>query len=245
MNIHEKLILGNRALPEPETLTTLDIYSRAKLLGTELADKKVLEGKITFKKCYIFSLQSIQSNSPLAEIMPDRAKSDFYLIRIPFTLHPAPGDNYYKKVTFFIKSVNRDVTAFDLQPRDVATKVEITKAYTISPQIKFKEIELTAGEVSGQIHFEGLRPTISAFGIGDSTFYWIYSGSADEQVYSGTKECLVILDVPQGTKTVEASISYEVVIAKNMFGMWKHKDASSDEYSICWDLNTAQPFPNT
>jgi hypothetical protein len=99
--------------------------------------------------------------------------------------------------------------------------------------------------VSRQLRIEGLRPILNAFGIGDSTLYWTYSSFEDQPVVPGAKYNLIILDVPQGNKTVDANISYEVVKANKRFGVWEDKNASSDEYSIRWDLNTAKPFLGT
>src|SRR5260370_41687687 len=98
----EELVLGSDPLPESDVSITLGIFSEeGPTRGRDLAQKKVLEGKVTFnpERCLIYKIPQGESITPQPIIMPDRTRWDLYLIMVPFTLHRAPGNNYYKELT--------------------------------------------------------------------------------------------------------------------------------------------------
>jgi hypothetical protein len=69
-------------------------------------------------------------------------------------------------------------TAFDLFPRHIATGTE-AKLYTLSPD--FTITEVGAYQNHRQFRFTSLRPTITAFGEGESTFYWVYETPPEQK----------------------------------------------------------------
>jgi len=244
MNTSETLLLSNEPLSDSETTITLDILSDESSLRRELDRKKVLEGKITYnpKSCHIFFLPPAKRKNS-SVFTPDRTKWDLYLIGFPFTLHPAPGERYYKALTCFIELADSQATAFDLFPKHVATKIEETKSYTISPHFKIAEMEVELGQISREIRFTALHPTITAFGEGESTFYWVYKGFQEQkEVIPETKYALIVLQVLRGTQSIGATISYEVDIARRLLGAWRDKESTTDPHPIQWDLSEAKSF---
>jgi hypothetical protein len=242
------ILLNNEPLPEIDSTITLDIFSEEgdATRGTKLIQKKELEGKITFnpKRCPIFSLPLTDSVSSKV-FTPDRTRWDLYLIIIPFTLHKPPSDRYYEEVTFFVEMEDRRITACELFPKNITTSVEETRGYTLSPQLTIGQVQASISQVSRQIRFTSLHPTISAFGEGESTFYWVYEKSQEQKgVIPETKHALAVLQVPRQTKLIAATISYEMVVAREVLGIWRYRDARTDVCPVQWDLSKVTPYHN-
>lgn len=236
----EELILKTQPIPESEKLVSLKIFSELKFRGD--VTSRITESQVTLGRGQILFIPSSNLISSHPIMTPDRSIWDLYLIHIPFTIHELPEDSYYQKVKFEIDLADQDVTALDLLPKNITSKVEVTKTYILSPQFKFKEIEGSAGEFGYQICFDSLRSVISAFGIGECQFYWVYTSYKNQRLFSGTKHVLIVLQAPKRTKSIYAKISYEVVIAKKLFGTWMSKDAMTDCYPMKWNLYGAKPF---
>jgi nucleoside phosphorylase len=247
----EALVFINQPLQPTKTAVTLSILSGENILkdpenatrgGPDLPQKTVFEGRVTFnpRGDRIFFIPPLASEPLFA---PDRGKWDLYLVSLPFTLHTPPDNRFYEEVTFFVELATPDAQAFDLFPHSIMSEVEETKTYTLSPQIKFREVEASLGQIGKQLQFKGLRPTITAFGEGESTFYWVHQGFKEQKaVTPETKHALIVLQVPRGTPLVEGKIYYKTVIAKKMLGEWRKKDGFVNDYPIRWELQDAPPF---
>lgn len=246
MHNGKELFFSSEPLPESDASVTLDIYSEEDVSrGFELPQKRMLEGRVTLNppSCLIFFIPPAPVTASQPLITPDRTKWDLYLVSIPFTLHRAPGNRYYQEVTFFIELTNSEATAFDLFPNNITTKIEETRTYSLSPQLKFQEVEASLGQVSKQMRFSTMRPTITAFGRGESRFYWVYEGFEEQkQVTPETKQALVVLQIPHGTHFVDVTISYEVVTALKLFGAWQSRSGTVDPYHIRLELRDVLPL---
>jgi len=238
----DELILRDQPLTESEKLITIDLSIEDNIMGQVQYPIKILESQITIGKEYVFFIPPQKSQSTII-ITPDRSKRDLYLIRLPFTLHETTENKYYQKVRFQIGFKNRDAIAFDLLPKNVTTEENVIKTYTLSPQLKFKGVEGSIGGITNTISFESLHPFITAFGEGESLFYWIYTSQQEQSVSPGTKNAIIILDVPHGTKSVNGYIFCEAIISHRMFGKIMPRKAKTKHYPFKWNLNGVKSFP--
>lgn len=249
----ELLIFNNGPLPASRSTVTLSILSeendqdeqRGATKGLISPQDSLTEGLVTFnpRGDYIFFIPPLESTVSEPLLLPDTSKWDLYLVSLPFTLHPAPANRYYEKLKFSFKLSTPGAVAFDLFPDTITAEVEETKTYALSTQIKFKEVGVSLGQIGRKLQFKGLRPTVTAFGKGESSFYWIYQGYKEQRaVTPETKQALMVLQVPRGTSVVEGVISCEAVIVKQIFGEWKKKDGFAQDYPISWELRNAPPF---
>jgi TIR domain len=239
MQNEDQIFLSNEPLPDADTSITLDIVSGGETTrgpGEPLPQKKTLEGKITLnpQSCQIYALSSVAETGSL------RAAWDFYFVIMPFTLHEAPGHNYYQNVTFFIELLTPGVTAFDLFPKNLTRPIDSTTFYSVSSTMRISKVEANApGKL---IHFDALQPRITSYGEGEQSFYWTYQGSREQkEVAQGTRHALIVLRVPHGTRVVDGTISYEIVIAKNLLGLWRTVDSEVVPYPIRWQLGETVP----
>ncbi|MEA1867369.1 MAG: hypothetical protein U9N19_04615 [Thermodesulfobacteriota bacterium] len=234
----EELILKTQPLSESEKLVSLEIFSELKLRGD--VTSRITESKVTLGRGHTSFIPTSTPISSQQIITPDRSIWDLYLIHIPFTIHEPPEDSYYHKVKFKIDLANPDISAFDLLPKNVTSKVEVTKTYILSPQLTFKEVEGRVGELGYKVRFDSLRPIISAFGIGEHKFYWVYTSQDNQKLLPGTRHVLVVLQAPKKIDSIYAMISYEVVIVKKLFGQWRSSDAITDSYLMKRNLAGAK-----
>ena len=245
------LVFSNEPLLPSGTTVTLSVLSQENVVkgtGTrgvhDLPQRMVLEGQITLDpRGRIFFIPPLKSTVSEPLLIPDRKKWDLYLVYLPFTLHPAQGKAYYEELTFFIDVATPDVVAYDLFPDGIIGEVEETKTYTLSPQVTFKEVGISLGQVSKQIQFKGLHPIITAFGRNEQKFYWIHQRFKEQKaVIPESKHAAVILQAPRGTSQVEGEIYYSIKIVKEMVGGFRQKDGNVNAYHIRWDLQDASPL---
>lgn len=244
--MNEILVLSDDPEQESDATITLDILSAEgeALRGKELIQKKELAGKITLnpERCQIFFLPPPVDSAASQALTPDRTQWDLYLVIIPFTLHKALGESYYEEMTFFVEMASRDVTAFDLFPKNITDDVE-AKTYILSPRLTIAPTETGIDQVGKQIRFTSLRPRITAFGEGEHSFYWVYEAAHKQKgVAPETKHALIVLQVPRGTSSITATISYETVIVKQLLGVWRRRDGATEAHQIQWDLTGAPVF---
>ncbi|GLV54418.1 hypothetical protein KDH_12650 [Dictyobacter sp. S3.2.2.5] len=238
-------VFNTTPFPEDEKNVTLEIISYEENVRKGLPQKKQLEGKITLNpdRCHVLYIPPEEETAEKAVPVVDRTRYDLYLVIIPFNLHEAIGNKHYVEVTFWVEMNDPQHTAFDLCPKNISSKVEVTKTYTISPQIKFQEIEASLGQVNKQLHFEVLRPIITATGEGEHRFYWTYRGyEGNNRVVAEAKQALCIIQVPRGTSTLEGIISCEVVMAQRIGIEWLTKDCQVAPYSFRWQLDQSKRF---
>lgn len=245
MPAQDILVLDNEPLREEESALTLSITSENMALrGGDLPQLKELEGKITYNPnahAPFFLPATRRSGSPV--ITPDRTRWDLYLMIMPFTLHPAPDESYYEKLTFLVELTNPDVIAFNLFPKQVTTEAEVTKSYTISPHFTIAAVNIELGQADKAIRFTTLHPTVTAFGEGEPRFFWIYKGGPEYKgVIPETKHVLMVLQVPHGMTSLAATISYQAIIAKKIGGSWRPRKGTTGQQLIQWDLTEARPF---
>jgi nucleoside phosphorylase len=244
--MNEILLLSDEPQQETDATITLDILSSdgSATRGTRLIQKKELAGKITLnpERCPIFFLSPPADTASSQALTPDRMQWDLYLINIPFTLHKALGESYYEEMAFFVEMANQNVTAFDLFPKHITTDVE-AKTYILSPHLTIAPAETGIAQIGKHIRFTSLHPTITAFGEGEHSFYWVYEEAQEQKgVIPETKQALMVLQVPRGTSSITATISYETVIVRQVLGMWRHRDGTTETRQIQWDLTGAPAF---
>jgi nucleoside phosphorylase len=245
-SMENDLFFGNELLPDlPETLTFLLTSGDERVgKGAEERGPREFMGKVTLDpaSARIYALPPSTHETLRIE---ERAGDlwDFYVVYIPFNLHPAPDGRKYKKVTFSVELDDARITAFDLFPKDITTPVDETRSFTLSPQLKFGEVEASLGQFGRTLHFNMLYPSITAIGEGEHKFYWLYSSDTMQgEVRPGCKHALVVLRLPHGLSTVEGKIRSEVVTARKLGAGWRYVDGKAPSLPVTWKLDTAMPF---
>lgn len=243
------LVLGDEALNESEIQTTLDLYSEEVTMGPESAPKKLAEAEVSIGKHYIHSLSKAEISSSAKSAVQQKSSSawDYYLIYIPFTLHPAPGKKHYEDLTFYIELANKQATAFDLLPTNVTVEEDVKTTYLLSSTFKFQGATGKAGiesraDAGYEVQFKNIKPIITAFGQGENKFYWTYESQKGHKVLPGTRHVFVVLEVPHDTEDVSGMIYYQSSMRYTWLMEWRTKEIKSDHFPIEFKLSAATPL---
>lgn len=154
---------------------------------------------------------------PLAEVYPPekmpstlRAKleeADFYLARLACSFRPRRDDVEVEWARFLVHLVPDDAglqpIAFDLHPLQVTQEVRRSVKVSLSPTLKFMEIE--AGVGGGEFGFEypELQPLVSAMGAGEAKPSWDYEEAKGVRV-QGSKWMHLLAKAPKGMASGKA-----------------------------------------
>jgi hypothetical protein len=237
----KELVLMDTPLSQSEISKTLTLFEYDKTMGNGSPVSEIPQSQVSIGKPYLYSIKRNKQNS-VGNLLPDMTRSALYLVRLRFSLRELPEGKHYQKVISYVDLGAKDYVAFDLIPKNVYSKEELTRTISFTPEFKFKGISGKIGEISEKSTVETVQPIISAFGEGESQFYWTYTCRADEQVFPGTKDSYVLIEVPKATKFVDAKMAFEVIISQDYFGNWRTKETKTDTYSERWNLSDAQPY---
>lgn len=235
--VSKVLIIESKPFPEEATATRLDVFATEATLGGEAKRLKKF-GEISIGKPEIVRLTS---NSDTTASRLTDLNFDRHLIKLPFTIHqPYPGTEY-QEVVLKITTSNPTHIAYDLEPKRVTKSEKINTRYELSPEFKFKEIiGAKLGSASYGIEFECLYPKITAYGVGEQTFYWVFEGKAGGELVlvSGTTGVGISLRVPKGTKRLTGTISYALEMKYKYMGMFREQPGKTADYDFNWNLPT-------
>lgn len=227
-NASRFLIIKSNPVPEETIAARLDVFASEATLGSEVNRLKKF-GEISIGEPEIVRVKissSVDQNY------------DRYLISLPFTIHQPYQETIYKEVVFKIATSNSEYIAYDLEPKKVTKSEKANIRYELSPEFKFKEIEAKLGSVSYGVEFERLHPEITAFGVGESKFYWVYEGeSGGELVLGGGATGVAIsLRVPKGTNYLVGRISYALEMMYKFMGNFREQPGKTADYEFKWKL---------
>lgn len=259
MSIH--WTFTDEPLPQAEQETTFEYFSTEHALGSELDEQEHVEGRITLGRWHTWRLThdtGAQSTgdideppevSSAGEMETDQvdgsvSSRSFYLVRIPFTLHPPYGDQRYDEVRFEIQLEDTEsARPYEIFPHDITVDEDVKRAFILSPSLKFKGVEGAIGSAALTVEYTNLRPVISAYGVGESEFYWIYDDPRGSGIPTGTKYSLVVLDVSSGTAAVSGTLSWQLVLKKRLFGKLRSKKMTAEAYPFTWRLDESAMLP--
>jgi hypothetical protein len=229
MAVAQALVLGDEPIPDAEVATELGFYSEESQLGTGKTLLK--EGTITLGQTKLYRIKPETGSSTRRVQPPGTRPLESYLVVLPFTLHPAPGERKYRRVRFGVTLADKQIKAFSLMPKDIVTEEDVKNTYKLGGSVEYQGVGGTL-ELSKEITFTRLRPVTTAFGEGESDFYWIFESQSDQGVHPGSRRVATILEVPRGTRMLAAVITYKVDVLRRWLGDWQPFDAGTDPYPV-------------
>lgn len=228
------LVLELEPLAPDEVLATLDIVSKQGRLGGK-GGLLVREGQVTVGRPILYALEEPKAGTGHLLPMPNGEHWRFYLVVFRLTLHPPPGERRYREMTFKVALTDPRITAFQLLPERVSSEETVTKSFDIGFSISLPggtAVGPIGGEVSANatrtVQFAQLRPVITAYGDGQSEFYWRYTVPSHMPVDPGARRTAAVLQVPASTERLSATILWEVELERNLFADWRNVPVSVD-----------------
>ena len=147
----------------------------------------------------------------LAEVYPPekmpatlRAKqeeADFYLVRLACSFRPARDDVKIEWARFLVHlmpdSAGQVTVAFDLYPLQITQEVRHNVKVTLSPTLKFMEVEASVGGVEFGFEYPELQPLVTAAGAGEANPSWDYEEAKGMQI-QGSRWMHLLVKAPKG-----------------------------------------------
>ncbi|MFF4398929.1 hypothetical protein [Streptomyces sp. NPDC001480] len=215
-------ILEEEPLPAHEVLAELALMSENDTRGTGGDD---IVGQISLGYPQVAPLALPDDAS---QGLPDPSAWDVVWVRWPYTVHePAEGFLHTRVKVSFTLGDNQS-RAMGLSPKDVTAEETVSRTYGLTPMLTFGVVELGADLFTHQVSFSRLTPLITAFGEGESTFFWVYRSAAGQPVRPGTKHSIAVLQIPVGRGHLDVTVGAEVELRRRWLGRWRPGRAASD-----------------
>ncbi len=213
----DALVLEPEPLATGDLLKTLDIVSAQKTLG-EGKGVRVVDGRVSVGRPLIYKLTKPDLLGKHDE------KSHFYLVEFRFTLHPPENKRRYEEMKLEVKLSNPKAIALQLLPTRVETKEDVNQNFDIGFSIAPPESPQTSvgANFKKSVSFTLQLPIVTAFGDGESDFYWVYSKPhGAETVEPGSRKVAAVIEVPDDTHLLSATIQWKVKLNRSFLGDWR------------------------
>jgi hypothetical protein len=134
-------------------------------------------------------------------------EADFYLVRFPCSFRPVRKESQVEWARFRVRLLPdgeaHQPIAFDLHPLRVTQEVKRNVKVSLSPSVKFQEVEVKPGELAFGFEYPELQPLISAAGAGETEPSWDYEEAKGVTV-QGSKWMHLLARAPKGMEVVRA-----------------------------------------
>ena len=161
-----------------------------------------------------WTLQDFYSPSKLPRpIRTKLSQADFYLVRLSCSFRPVHEESRVEWARFRAAllphpSTGAQPIAFDLYPQQVMQEVKHQVKVTLSPLLKFQELEASLGSAEFGFEYTELIPLISAaIGAGFDPS-WDYRAGPGQEV-QGTKWMHLLVKAPKGMTSGRALLDLE------------------------------------
>lgn len=193
----ENALWENQLVPSSDAVLEQLRTSENSLNNSNIASKLVRELPIvTIGHPEVWSMEEIFSQKDIPPVLSSKLdEADFYLVRMACSFRPPKGKCRVTWARFlaslFSEAGSEEPVAFDLYPKYVTQEIKRDVSITITPSLKFDEIEAKAGEFKNGIKYDELHPIISAAGTGESMVSWDFQETKGTTI-QGVK-CMYIL----------------------------------------------------
>lgn len=232
----ETWVMDDDPIPDDQVAATADLYHRDPTMGSG-GSTRVVDAPVTFGIQHIYSPPLAPPGT--AGAAPSGQGSDYYLVTIPFTLHPLSRDRGYRRVKLELRMNDPKVTAFKLIPDALQSQEDVKRGFDLSGSLKKAGVELE-GSGSYSIAYRNLQPLLSSFGLGESSFYWVLEAQAGHPVDLGARKMLVLIEAPAGTAKVVGELRCEADI-DSLFSWLGQQHVTTDPLPLSWSLQNAEP----
>jgi len=136
-------------------------------------------------------------------------EADFYLVRFACSFRPVRKKSQVEWARFCVRllpdNAARQPIAYDLHPLRVTQEVKRNVKVTLSPALKFYEVEGKTGEIGFGFEYPELQPLISAAGAGEPEPSWDYEEAKGVMV-QGSKWMHLLVKATRGMEIVRATL---------------------------------------
>lgn len=168
------------------------------------------------------------------------SQADFYVIRLSCSFLPVHAESRVEWARFCITllpdaSTGAQPLAFDLYPQQVTQEVKRQAKVTLSPSLKFQEVEASLGSAEFGFEYTEQVPLISA-SIGNSVDpSWDYTAGSRQEV-RGTKWMYLLVKAPKGLISGQALLELEAdVLVRGVrlpVTFWRRQEQAAPQLTL-------------
>ncbi len=211
--------------------------------GVKVAPSEVLRNMpvVSIRQPEIWTLPDFYSPSKLPRpIRTKLSQADFYVVRLSCSFRPVHQESRVEWAGFRAallphSSTGAQPIAFDLYPQQVVQEVKRQIKVTLSPSLKFQELEASLGSADVGIEYTELIPLVSgAIGAGfdPSWAYWAGPG----QEVQGTKWMYLLVKAPKGLTSGRALLDLEAdVLVRGVHlpvVFWRKQEQAAEQLTV-------------
>ena len=186
-------------------------------------------------------LQDLYSPSKLPRpIRTKLSQADFYLVRLSCSFRPLHEENRVEWARFRTallphSSTGAQPIAFDLYPQQVIQEMRRQIKVTLSPSLKFRELEASLGSAEFGFEYTELIPLVSA-AIGASFDpSWDYRAGPGQEV-QGTKWMHLLVKAPKGMTGGRALLELEAHVLVRGVRLpvifWRQQEQAAEQLTV-------------
>ena len=211
--------------------------------GVKLAPSEVLRNMpvVSIGQSETWTLQDFYSPSKLPRpIRTKLSQADFYLVRLSCSFRPVHEESRVEWARFRAallphSSTGAQPIAFDLYPQQVVQEMKRQIKVTLSPSLKFQELEASLGSAEFGFEYTELIPLVSA-AIGASFDpSWDYRAGPGQEV-QGTKWMHLLVKAPKGVTSGRALLELEAdVLVRGVrlpVTFWRKQEQESKQLTV-------------
>ena len=188
-----------------------------------------------------WALQDFYSPSKLPRsIRTKLSQANFYVIRLSCSFRPVHAASRIEWARFRVAllphaSTGAQPVAFDLYPQQVIQEGKRQIKVTLSPSLKFQEVEASAGSAEFGFEYTELIPVVSA-AIGASFDpSWDYRAGPGQEV-QGTKWMYLLVKAPKGLTSGQALLELEAdVLVRGIclpVTFWRRQEQATPQLTV-------------
>ena len=188
-----------------------------------------------------WALQDLYAPRKLPQpIRTKLGEADFYLVRLTCSFRPLHEESRVEWARFRVTllphpSTGAQPMAFDLYPQQVMQEVKRQVKVTLSPLLKFQELEASFGSAEFGLEYMEQVPLISAaLGVGFDPS-WDYGAGRGREVL-GTKWMYLLIKAPKGLTSGRALLDLEAdVLVRGVplpVVFWRQQEQAAERLAV-------------
>ncbi len=187
---------------------------------------------------------------PLQDLYPPRklprpirtklTQADFYLVRLSCSFRPVHEESRVEWARFRAAllphaSTGAQPIAFDVYPQQVMQEVKRQVKVTLSPMLKFQELEASLGSAEFGFEYAEQVPLISAAVGASFNPSWDY-GAGPKREVRGTKWMYLLVKAPKGQTSGRALLDLEADVrvgeARLPAIFWRQQEQAAEQLTV-------------
>jgi hypothetical protein len=229
---------------EPASDDVLDQSARDwQSRGVKLAPGEALRSMpvVSIGQPETWTLQDFYApRKPPRPIRTKLSQADFYLVRLSCSFRPVREESRVEWARFRAAllpdaSTGAQPIAFDLYPLQVVQEVKRQVKVTLSPLLKFQELEVSLGSAEYGFEYSEQVPLISATPGADFDPSWDYGAGPKREVL-GTKWMYLLVKAPKGMTGGRALLDLEAdVLVRGVrlpVTFWRQQEQAAPQLTV-------------